>query len=200
MEIIRDRESSFYSEKAKILGNAFTIIDNNIKYYYEFIPDGTKSIIKYNDMKYIIDAINEYRIYNKHVTKFKDINNNFYKAFDDIFYFKLPIKVIQPSNFFVDLDKIAIFEEYIDPSNVYLPVAIINDEYVLLDHHNLLYFLNECNIKLVNVFITDYDEYINDFVYLAKENNIFNVNGLKALKHEDYEKYTKDFYDQYFNY
>ncbi len=200
MEIIRDRESSFYSDKAKALGNAFTIIENNKNYYYEFEINGMKAIIKYNDLEFIEDAITEFRIYHKHVTKFSDLNNNFYKAFDDIFSFKLPLKCIQPSSFFVDLKKIELFEEYVDPENVYLPVAIINEEYVLLDHHNLLYFLNECNTKLVNVFITDYEPYINDFVYLAKENNILNVKGLKALSHEEYEEYTKRFYDEYFSY
>ncbi len=200
MEIIRDRESSFYEQKSKDLGNAFTIIDNNIKYYYEFYPNKQEATIKTNDLKYVLEAIDEYRIYNKHITKFRDLNNEFYKQFDDVFTFKLPIKCIQPSSFFVDLKKIELFEEYIDFENVYLPVNIINDEYVLLDHHNLLYFLNECNQKLVNVFITDYESYINDFVYLAKENNILNVKGLKPLSHEEYEEYTKKFYDEYFSY
>lgn len=200
MEIIRDRESSFYEQKSKDLGNAFTIIDNNIKYYYEFYPNKQEATIKTNDLKYVLEAIDEYRIYNKHITKFKDLNNEFYKQFDDVFTFKLPIKCIQPSSFFVDLKKIELFEEYIDFENVYLPVNIINDEYVLLDHHNLLYFLNECNQKLVNVFITDYESYINDFVYLAKENNILNVKGLKPLSHEEYEEYMKKFYDEYFSY
>lgn len=200
MEIIRDRESSFYSDKAKALGNAFTIIENGNKYYYEFEVNGMKALVKYNDIKYIEDAINEFRIYQKHVTKYSDLNNNFYKDFDDIFTFKLPLKCIQPSSFFVDLEKIELFEEYVDPENVYLPVAIINEEYVLLDHHNLLYFLDQENVKLVNVFITDYESYINDFVYLAKENNILNVKGLKVLSHEEYEEYTKRFYDDYFSY
>lgn len=200
MEIIRDRESSFYEQKSKDLGNAFTIIDNNIKYYYEFYPNKQEATIKTNDLKYVLEAIDEYRIYNKHITKFKDLNNEFYKQFDDVFTFKLPIKCIQPSSFFVDLKKIELFEEYINFENVYLPVNIINDEYVLLDHHNLLYFLNECNQKLVNVFITVYESYINDFVYLAKENNILNVKGLKPLSHEEYEEYMKKFYDEYFSY
>ena len=200
MEIIRDRESEFYSDKAKALGNAFTIIENGIKYYYEFEVNGMKALVKYNDIKYIEDAINEFRIYQKHVTKYSDLNNNFYKDFDDIFTFKLPLKCIQPSSFFIDLEKIELFEKYVNPENVYLPVAIINEEYVLLDHHNLLYFLDQENVKLVNVFITDYESYINDFVYLAKENNILNVKGLKALSHEEYEEYTKRFYDEYFSY
>ncbi len=200
MEIIRDRESEFYSLKARALGNAFTIIENDIKYYYEFEVNGMKALVKYNDIKYIEDAINEFRIYQKHVTKYSDLNNNFYKDFDDIFTFKFPIKCIQPSSFFIDLEKIELFEKYVDPENVYLPVAIINEEYVLLDHHNLLYFLDQENVKLVNVFITDYESYINDFVYLAKENNILNVKGLKPLSHEEYEEYTKKFYDEYFSY
>lgn len=200
MEIIRDRNDAFYSLKAKSLGNAFTVIENNKKYHYEFMVNGMEAVIKSDDLKYALDAIGEFRIYNKQVTKFKDEFNNFYKAFDDIFSFKLPINVIQPSSFFVDLKKIELYDEYLDLENVYLPVAIINEEYVLLDHHNMLYFLNENNVKLVNVFITDYESYINDFVYLAKENNIFNVKGLKALNHEDYETYTKNFYDEYFSY
>ena len=106
----------------------------------EFEVNGMKALVKYNDIKYIEDAINEFRIYQKHVTKYSDLNNNFYKDFDDIFTFKLPLKCIQPSSFFIDLEKIELFEKYVDPENVYLPVAIINEEYVLLDHHNLLYF------------------------------------------------------------
>ena len=50
MEIIRDRESSFYEQKSKDLGNAFTIIDNNIKYYYEFFPNNLEATIKTNDL------------------------------------------------------------------------------------------------------------------------------------------------------
>ena len=51
---------------------------------------------------------------------------------------------------------------------------------------------------MVNVYIDSYDSYIKDFIYIAKENNIFNIEKLTKLNNEDYEKYWIGFCNSYF--
>ena len=50
---------------------------------------------------------------------------------------------------------------------------------------------------MVNVYIKNYEEYIPDFVYIAKENNIKNISNLDVLEHEEYLKYWNEFLKQF---
>ena len=47
-----------------------------------------------------------------------------------------------------------------------------------------LLYLHQNYEKLVNVYLFPYNEYVNDFVYLAKENNILNISNVKILPEE----------------
>ena len=53
---------------------------------------------------------------------------------------------------------------------------------------------------MVNVYVDNYEYHINDFVYIAKENNIFNIKNLKVLPDLDYKREWEGFYNQYFEY
>ena len=198
MKIIRDRENNNYSLKNKILGNCFTVIDDK-EYYYEFCIKNNEALIKTNDLKYIENAIDEFRFYNLNITKFYTNDNSFYKEFDYVYTFKLPIKILQPSQFFIDKDKLKIIEENINFDSINIPVCIINDEYVILDGHTRLYALYENDYKMVNVYIDKAFSHIDDFVYMAKENNIFNIKNLVKLSHDEYDKYWNKFCDDYFD-
>lgn len=198
MEIVRDRTNNNYSYKNKILGNCFTITCDNQSFFYEFDIHKNQALIITNDIKYIENAIDEFRKYNFNITTFYTKDKCFYKSFDEVFTFKLPINIIQPSQFFINEDKLLNIENNLDFDDITLPVAIINDEYVLLDGHTRLYYLYLNNIKMVNVYIDSYDSYIKDFIYIAKENNIFNIEKLTKLNNEDYEKYWIGFCNSYF--
>ena len=198
VKIIRDFESEFYTKKNRLLGNCFTIIDNDNKYYYEFCINNTTAIIKADNLECITDAVSEFRKYNSYINIFKTLDNSYYEEFDPVFTFKLPVNVIQPSKFFIDKDKVDIIENYMESDNIYISVAIINDEYVLLDGHHRLYTMIQNYDKLVNVYISNYDYYINDFIYIAKEQNIFNVKSMPVLSHDEYDKYWNGFLSDYF--
>ncbi len=167
------------------------------KIKYEFIINNQEAIVSFNDNKYILDAVEILRKEKSYIYKFHSKDNSFYQEFDYVYTFKLPIKIIQPSKFFIDKDLLEKIDDKIDKNNVYLPVAIINDEYVLLDGHTLLYSLNQNYVKMVNVYISDYKEYIPDFVYIAKENNIKSIDKLDLVNHDDYNKYWNEFLKQF---
>lgn len=198
MKIIRDKTSQIYKERNRLLGNCITIIDDNNEYHYEFCIKGNEALIITDDIKYIEDAVNEFRSSNLYISKFYTEDRNFYQQFDEVFTFKLPIKVIQPSQFFIDKELLEIIENNMHPDMIYIPVAIINDEYVALDGHTRLYALLQNYEKLVNVYISDYKSHIPDFVYICKEQNILNVSSMPVLSHEEFEKYWVAFVNDYF--
>ena len=164
---------------------------------YEFTIKNQEALINYTDSKYVLEAVNLIHDKRKYIYKYHSKDNSFYQEYDYVYTFKLPIKIIQPSKFFIDKDVLDRIDEKIDENNTFLPVAIINDEYVLLDGHARLYALNENYIKMVNVYIDDYKEYIPDFIYIAKENNIKNISNLDVLNHDDYSKYWNEFLKQF---
>lgn len=200
MKVIRDLTSEVYSLENRKHGNCFTVIDNdNVKFYYEFIITRDEALIKTKSLLYINEAINEFRFYNLYITKFYNESRSFYKSFDEVFSFKLPINIIQVSQFFLSEEKIEKLSD-LSLKQIYIPVTILNDEYVCVDGHHRLYqaFINDC--KMVNVYIDKQESYIQDFVYLAKENKIFRINDLEILTKEEYEEKWIGFCNQYFSF
>ena len=190
MEIIRDRESNIYSKKNRLLGNCFTI-KYKMDCHYEFDIRGFEALIKCDYLPLINDAINEFRKYNKYVNIFYNEDRTFYKAFDEIHTFKLPINIIQPSRIFINENSLNDISNILEDKDVYLPVCILNDEYVLIDGHTRLYAKHLEYNKMVNVYLDEPEALLDDLVYIAKEQNITNISKIKTIKNEEYNDYIK---------
>jgi len=198
MEIYRDFINEFYSLKNKIIGNCITVNDNSL-YFYEFDMRLNKAYIKYSNDKYINEAISEFLNYNPYVYEFYDYETKKLLRKNEMVYtFKLPISCIQPSKFFLKKSKVDFIMNNINPDNIYIPVAIINDEYVCLNNHSLLKALYDSDYKMVNVYLAKPGFHINDFVYVAKENNITSFKAINLVSDEDYLKYWIPFKKSYF--
>ncbi|MBR6071867.1 MAG: hypothetical protein IKP77_03420 [Acholeplasmatales bacterium] len=188
--IIRDRLSNVYSLKNRLLGNCFTIKDK-IDFHYEFDIRGMEALIKCDYLPLINEAIDEFRKYNKYVNVFYNEDRSFYKAYDEIHTFKLPINIIQPSKIFIANSSFDSISKYLEDKEVYLPVTILNDEYVLLDGHARLYAKYNEDFKMVNVYLDDSYPILDDLVYMAKEQNITKINNLNVLSDEEYKEYLE---------
>lgn len=199
MEIQRDRTNPIYSPKNRALGNCFTVKTESKEIHYEFEIKGREALIITEDLTWIEEAIKEFRFYNFNITTFYTKDRSFYKSFDEVHIFKLPIKILQPSQFFIDRDKLKTIEENLTEKDIHIPVTILNEEYVALDGHTRLYYLYQNDVKMVNVYLDTAGTYIQDFVYMAKEMNIFNISALKLLSHEEYDIYWNKFCDDYFS-
>lgn len=200
MKIIRDFESPVYDEKNRALGNCFTLIDGNTKYFFEFNVKGMEAEFKCDRISVINDVIDEFRKYSGYVNVFYNKDRSFYKAFDEVQTFKLPISVIQPSKFFINEERLEIISSILENKEVYIPVAIINEEYVALDGHTrIMAKINE-DCKMVNVYMSPFvTQATDDMVYMAKENNIHNVKSMPILKASEYNKIMAELEAQ-FNY
>ena len=69
MIIKRDYNDTIYSKKNRLLGNCFTIIENNEKFYYEFQINKNEAKIVSSNLVFIEHAIKEFRKYNKNLKR-----------------------------------------------------------------------------------------------------------------------------------
>ena len=83
-----------------------------------------------------------------------------------------------------------------DLDNVYLPVAIIDDEYVLLDGHYRLFILQENLKKMVNVYLDEAEGYIKDLIYIGKEQNIKTIKDVEVVSEKQYKAIWEPFIEQ----
>lgn len=163
---------------------------NNIKYIlnnlkYEFIINNNEALINYTSLNHLEEIVNEFHILHPNIVYYYTYDYSFEMRFDKTFTFKLPISIIQPTKLFLN-------EDYLHNINnpnydsIIFPVNIINDEYVILNGHHLLYQAANDNIRMVNVYIKDYETAINNILYIAKEQNIKHIKNLEVLNNTDY--------------
>ena len=198
MKIIRDYESTVYTTKNRLLGQCFTVIENKIKYYFEFDIRGFEAYIKYDRLTLVDAVIDEFRKYFGYVNMFYNENRTYYKAFDEKYTFRLPINIIQPSKFFINKENLENVCKYLEDKEVYIPVTIINDEYVAISGHTRIYAKMLEDNKMVNVYLSDYiPSNLDDLVYLAKENNFLKISQMEILSKEEYVSYLEQINDLY---
>lgn len=198
MEIIRTKTDPFYKEKSRFLGNCFNVLAEDKIFHYEFIIHKNTATIHTDEVKFIPKVIEEFRLYNKFITEFRTKEGSFYQSFEPVHTFKLPISILQPSQFFINNEMLEQFEQYLDIESITIPVEILNDEYVCLDGHHRLYYAYMNDVKMVDVYLDTMDVFIPDFVYFAKEQNIFNIKDLKRLSKDEYVALWLPFCDSYF--
>lgn len=199
MKITRTFNNDYYPNKSLILGNCYDVIINNQIYHHEFIITKNQALIIADSYDYLDEVIFEFRKDNSYITKFRTPDLTYYKAFDDVMTFKLPISIIQVSKPLINKDKLDQLDKEFNLNEIYLPVNIINDEYVLIDGHHRLYLAYLNHIKMVNVYINEYDNSINDFVYFAKEQNVNTIKSTKCIPNDMYDEIWTSFCKYYFN-
>ena len=197
MEIYFDKLSSFYDEALRKSNLCVTVSDNNEFYYYEFNVINRIAKVRTNDNKYIEEASSFFHDNNKYITKIYALDNSFYQEFDEVMVYKLPIKVILPTEFLISKERYEAIDNTLhDLDSIYLPVAIIDDEYVLLDGHIRLYIMQENLKKLVYVYLDEPEHYIKDLIYIGKEQNVKTIKDVELVSEKQYKAIWEPFIDQ----
>ena len=174
------------------------LIDDKYKCSFKITSKNTATV-EFDKEINIEEVIDEFRFYAEHITKFYDINNKIIKSFPSINIFKINIEDIQPSQFYVDKNKVESVSSFITNSNdIIVPLAKINDELVSLDGHTRLHLATKRGYKQVYGFYTLAEDYIRDFVLEAKRRNILTPYNLELLTHEEYEKKWYRFCNEFF--
>lgn len=197
MEIYIDNKSDFYDNDLKNSNLCITVKDNDNFYYYEYHIDDRSAKVRFNDNKYIEEATSFFHDINKYITSVRSFDESYYEKFNEVFTYKLPIKVILPTEFILSKERYENIDKTLkDLDNVYLPVAIIDDEYVLLDGHYRLFILQENLKKMVNVYLDEAEGYIKDLIYIGKEQNIKTIKDVEVVPEKQYKAIWEPFIEQ----
>lgn len=187
-----------FKEKVLKQHGAFFIDD---KYPCQFlIKDIDSAIIYYHDYNNIDEIIEEFRFYTKHISKFYDQDGKLIKIYDSIKLFKYNINKLQPSQFYINTEKLNNIASWAKSSEDFIiPILKNGDEIIILDGHTRLYLAKTLNIEEVYVYEDSSGDYIWGFVDEARKRNVYTINDLKLVSKEDYEVLWNKFCDDYFN-
>ncbi len=170
----------------------FEIIDNHsAKMLYRDI--GNSSAVS--------QLIDEFRFYTGHINRFFDSEGGLIKEFLPAKIFSVPINEIQPSQFFVDEDKLSAVSSFVKSvEDIIIPLMYDGNikKYVSLDGHTRLVLALERGYTAVNGFTDEGGDYIGSFVEEARKRGIFCVKDIKRLNHSEYEIKWNKFCDDFF--
>lgn len=143
----------------------------------------------------------EFRFYAGHITRFTDRRGSLLKEYPNVEFFPVKLDRIQPSQFFVDEEKLRAVSEFVhSKEDVVIPLLYEKDtdRYISLDGHTRLFLAMDRGYDAVSGFLSESGEYIFDFVKEAKKRGISGVKDMRKLSHGQYEEQWNGFCDRFF--
>ncbi|WP_250228147.1 hypothetical protein [Anaeropeptidivorans aminofermentans] len=144
--------------------------------------------------------IDEFREFAGHITKFIDEENRMIQSFEAISLALIPIEKLQPSQFFVNTEKLnAINQWLLSKEQVIIPAVKSEGSFIVIDGHTRLYAAIKKGIEEAFFYTIERPSYIHDFVKEAMKRNIYSIRNLQELPPDKYEKEWIGFCNNYFN-
>ena len=183
----------------KVLNQHGCFLVNGEPYEIEIISD-YEAIVRGNDSTVYPAIIEEFLFFTPHITMFYNEKHEIVKQYKKAELLTLSLGEIQPSQFYVDKDKIDADSTFIDKGeDIIIQVSKYQDRYISLDGHTRLYYAVLQNFKTVRAVLAETDECIMDFVEEAKKRGIYMPKDLVLLSHEEYEEKWNKYCDEYFS-
>ncbi len=155
--------------------------------------------IDFHDYSEVMPLIDNFRFYAEHITTFCDKSGNIIAEFPKVKIFPLGIDLIQPSQFYVDRDKVNAVSDFIGSGDdIVIPVMKRDGRYISLDGHTRLYYAYTRGWKTIRAFEAEVNEYVLDFVQEAKKRGVLSVWDMALLSHSKYEIKWNKFCDDFF--
>ncbi|WP_346940500.1 hypothetical protein [uncultured Clostridium sp.] len=176
------------------------IVDEKYKCSFKII-NRDSAIVFFDKEIDVFQLIDEFRFYSEHIINFYDESMKLIKAFPLIDIFHIIIKDIQPSQFFVDIDKVKAIESFIKSGeDIIVPLAKIKDSFISLDGHTRLYYAVSKGYSKVKGYLTEPGDYLEGFVEEARKRKIYSPYDLELISHEEYKikwhKFCHDFFSE----
>ena len=179
-----------FSDKVLLSHGCFLVDD--IPYEVEIISD-FEAIIRGAKRESYFKVIEEFRFYTPHITRFIDDCGHVIKEYPKVPLLTLFLDQIQPSQFYVDEDKLAAISTFIyQPEDIIIQVMPFEDRYISLDGHTRLYYAVMKGWDTVRAIKVVSDDYIYGFVKEAKRRSILSPKDMVLVSHEEYvEKWVR---------
>lgn len=189
-------EDARFSKNALLQHGCFLV--EGEPYEIEIVSD-FEAIVRGKDAAACPQLIAEFRFYAPHITTFYSAEGRTLEERPRVQLLTIPMEDVQPSQFFVDKDKLAAIRTFIHkPQDVILQVLPHNGRYIALDGHTRLYHAVQKGWPTVRGMVETSDDYIFGFVNEAHARGIFTPSDMTLLTHADYETQWYGFCDAFF--
>lgn len=198
MEITRINtyEDNRFSTKALLQHGCF--LADGGPYEVEIISD-YEAVISGVDQAVFAEIIEEFRFYTPHITRFYNRDGQIVKEYPRAQLLTLCLDQIQPSQFFVDEDKITAISSFIHkPKDIIIQVLPNEDRFISLDGHTRLYYAVMKGWECVSAVVESSDDWVYKFVTECQKRGIYTPKEMTLVSHEEYEEKWNRFCDDFF--
>lgn len=195
---VNDYEDKRFSKKALQQHGAFLV---NGVFPYEIIITGKKdAVITGSNREYEKAVIEYFRFFAEHITRFTDERGNVVIEYPEVELFEIPLKNIQPSQFYVDKSKKKEVSTFIhSKEDVIIPLKKQGEHFISMDGHTRMSVAADKGFDSILAFLSADDvDYLEYFVTEARKRNIFTPYDLTELEHDEYEEKWNGFCEKYF--
>lgn len=148
-----------------------------------------KAVISGKDPSLFEKVIETFRYYAEHITVFIDEQGNIVKKYPDVKLFPVNLFDIQPSQLFVNENKLEAVSTFVNTSeDVVIPLMENEGEYISLDGHTRMKAAELKGIETVYGLRSHDEDYGIDFSRIAKRKKITSIKDVKVLNDEDYDR------------
>lgn len=173
------------------------LVDNE-PYQVEII-NSISAVIRGNNPAVYSTLIEEFRFHAPHIVKFYDESAKLITEYSIPKLLDIPLDSIQPSQFFVDEEKLIAVRTFIGKAeDVVVQVKPYGDRFISLDGHTRLYLAVQngyCTVKAVE---SETDDWVWPFVHEAEKRNILRPGDMILVPHEQYEIQWNQYCDKLF--
>lgn len=196
IERINTYDDQRFSQRVRNQHGCFLV--DGIPYEVEIISE-SEAVVRGEKAETYVELIEEFRFYTPHITRFYDSQRNVICEYPKAEIIDLALSQIQPSQFYVDTDKINAVSTFIHaPGDIIIPVMQHGDWYISLDGHTRLYYAVMQGWEHVRAVVDAADDWVYRFVEEAQKREVFTPNDIELVSHEEYEDKWNRFCDNFF--
>ena len=193
---INSYDDARFSKRALLQHGCF--LAEEVPCEVEIISDDG-AIVQGRNEKAYPEVIEEFRFYAPHITRFFNVQGSLLKEYPAVQLLTIPLKQIQPSQLYVDEEKITAIESFIHkPDDIIIQVLPHEGRYISLDGHTRLYYAVMMGWNSIRAVVDTAGDYIYGFVEEAQRRNIHAPKDMELLSHREYEEKWNRFCDAYF--
>mgnify|MGYP004712523733 FL=1 len=183
--------------KAVLLQHGCFLVDGR-PYEVEIISD-YEAIIRGENQDVYTAVIEEFRFYTPHITQFYDKDGKKVMEYPRLSLLTLCLEQIQPSQFYVDEDKMNAISSFIHkPQDIIIQVFPDKERYISLDGHTRLYYAFLKGWDCVRAIVETSDDWIYKIVDEAQKRGIYTPKEMTLVSHDEYEIKWNRFCDDFF--
>ncbi len=187
-----------FSKRVLNQHGAYLVFDT--PYEVEIISS-TEAVIRGNNPDFYKALIEEFRFHAPHIVLFYDKTGKIVEEYPQPNLIEIELDSIQPSQFFVDEEKLEAVQTFIHkPEDIVIQVIPWKTRYISLDGHTRLYLAEQSGFNFVKAVICDTEDWVWRFVREAEQRNILCPRDMVLLPHERYviewNQYCEDIFGE----